>query len=94
MRNFLDIFETHKRLFISAFSMCMTIPSSDHHLIYSVMNTTFKSEEPKKIIYWDYSKFSFECFEDVFHSVKIVERADLLGVKIQRGKWRSKKERH
>ena len=83
MRNFLNIFETHKRSFISAFSMWMTIPLSDHHLIYSVMNT-FKSEEPKKIIYWDYSKFSFECFEDVFHSVKIFARADLLGVKILR----------
>ena len=28
-----------------------------HHLIYSVMKTTFKSEEPKKLIYRNYSNF-------------------------------------
>ena len=32
--------------------------SYHHHLIYSVMKTTFKSEEPKKLIYRDYSNFS------------------------------------
>ena len=26
MRNFQDTFETRKRLFISAFSICMTVP--------------------------------------------------------------------
>ena len=36
--------------------------SDHHHLIYSVMKTTFKSEEPKKLIYRDYSNFSSECF--------------------------------
>ena len=34
--------------------------SDHHHLIYSVMKTTFKSEEPKKLIYRDYSNFSSE----------------------------------
>ena len=32
--------------------------SYHHHLIHSVMKTTFKSEEPKKLIYRDYSNFS------------------------------------
>ena len=35
-----------------------------HHLIYSVVKTTFKSEETKKLIYRDYSNFSTECFKD------------------------------
>ena len=39
-----------------------------HHLIYSVMKTTFKSEEPKKLIYRDYLNFSTECFKDDFMS--------------------------
>ena len=41
-----------------------------HHLIYSVMKTTVKSEEPKQLIYRDYSNFSCECFKDDFMSSK------------------------
>ena len=42
---------------------------SDHHrLIYSVMKTTYKSEEPKKLIFGDYSNFFSECFKDDFMS--------------------------
>ena len=40
--------------------------SDNHHLIYSVMKTTFKSKEPKKLSYPDYSDFSSECFKDDF----------------------------
>ena len=32
--------------------------SDHHHLIYSVVKTTFKCEEPKKSIYRNYSNFS------------------------------------
>ena len=32
------------------------------------MKTTLKSEEPKKLIYRDYSSFSCECFKDDFMS--------------------------
>ena len=36
----------------------------DHHrLIYSVMKTTFKCEEPKKLIYKNYSSFSQKDFQ-------------------------------
>ena len=42
--------------------------SDPHHLIYSVMKTTFKFEEAKKLIYRDYSNFSTECFKDDFMS--------------------------
>ena len=38
---------------------------SDHHrLIYSVMKTTFKCEETKKLIYMDYSNFSQKDFQN------------------------------
>ena len=40
--------------------------SDHHHLIFFVIKTTFKSEEPKKSIYRDYSNFSSECFKDDF----------------------------
>ena len=37
---------------------------SDHHLlIYSVMKTTFKCEEPKTLIYRNYSNFSQKNFQ-------------------------------
>ena len=50
--------------------------SDHHHLISSVMKTTFKSEEPKKSIYCDYSNFSFEFFEDDFMSSICQEKHD------------------
>ena len=50
--------------------------SDYHHLIYSVMKTTFKSEEPKKLIYCDYSNFSSECFKDDFMSSICQEKHD------------------
>ena len=49
--------------------------SDHHHLIYSVMET-FKSEEAKKSIYYDYSNFSFECFKDDFLSSICLEKHD------------------
>ena len=55
--------------------------SDHHHLIYSVMKTTFKSEEPKKLIYYDYSNFSSECFKDDFISSNCQETHDHLDFK-------------
>ena len=50
--------------------------SDHHHLIYSVIKTTFKSEEPKKLIYRDYSIFSTKCFNDDFISSICLEKHD------------------
>ena len=36
--------------------------SDHHHLIYSVLKTTFKCEESKKLIYRNYSSFSLKDF--------------------------------
>ena len=38
MRNFQDTFETRKRPFISAFSICMTVPLKD---VYKNVNKMF-----------------------------------------------------
>ena len=40
------------------------------------MKTTFKSEEPKKWIYRDYSNFSSECFKNDFMSSIYQEKHD------------------
>ena len=50
--------------------------SDYHRLIYSVMKTTFKSEELKKLIYCYYSNFSSECFKDDFMSIICQEKHD------------------
>ena len=57
-------------------TLCMKGLSDHHHLIYSVLKTTFKSEEPKKLIYYDYSNFSSECFKDDFMSSICQEKHD------------------
>ena len=50
------------------FTTCMKELSDNHHLIYFVIKTTFKSEEPKKLIDCDYSNVFPECFKDDFMS--------------------------
>ena len=40
------------------------------------MKATFKSGEPKKLIYCDYSNFSSECFKDDFVSSICPEKHD------------------
>ena len=52
--------------------------SDHHHLIYSVIKTTFKSKEPTKLIYCDHSNFSSECFKDDFMSSICQEKRDYL----------------
>ena len=51
--------------------------SDHHHLIFSIMKTTFASEEPKKFIYRDYKTFSHENFKnDLLLSKTADEHAD------------------
>ena len=45
--------------------------SDHHHLICSVMKTTFKCEKPKKLIYMNYSNFSQKDFQsDLLLSIR------------------------
>ena len=57
MRNFQDTFETHKRSFINAFSICMTVPLSN---------------KKSKLLFYFYffSKFIFSTFERKIHLLK------------------------
>ena len=45
MRNFQDTFETHKRQFIIAFSICMTVTLRDYFL---AVRTTYPKTKHKK----------------------------------------------
>ena len=48
-----------------------------HHLIYSMLKTTFHKEEPKKLIYRDYKTFSLETFSsELFLKLESQENND------------------
>ena len=47
--------------------------SDHHHLIYSVMKTTFKCEKPKKLIYRNYENFSQKDFK-IFQFVVLIDK--------------------
>ena len=50
--------------------------SDHHHLIFSMMKTTFASEEPKKFVYPDYKTFSHENFKNDLLSKTVDENVD------------------
>ena len=52
MRNFQDTFETRKRSFFSAFSICMTVPLISNHRLYFSTRSTFsvKQQQIQKMI--------------------------------------------
>ena len=59
----IDLILTNRKYFFKITSSYETGVSDDHHLIYSVMKTTFKCEESKKFIYRNYSDFSQKDFQ-------------------------------
>ena len=44
MRNFQDTFEIRKRSFISAFSICMTVPLGRHNPFFALMGKNIITE--------------------------------------------------
>ena len=38
--------------------------SDHHHLIYSILKSTFEKEEPKQVIYRNYKHFQWQHFEN------------------------------
>ena len=74
--SYIDLILTNRKYSFKNRCSFETGLSDHHHLIYSVMKTTFKSEEPKKYIYSDYSNFSTESFKDDFMSSICQEKHD------------------
>ena len=61
----IDFILTNRKYSFKNTSSYETGLSDHHHLIYSVMKkTTFKREEPKKLIYRNYSNFSRKNFQN------------------------------
>ena len=55
--------------------------SDHHHLIFSIMKTTFASEEPKKFLYRDYKTFAHGSFKNDSMSKTIEENVDYSNLK-------------
>ena len=72
----IDLILTNRKYSFKNTGSVETGLSDHHHLMYSVMKTTFKSEEPKILIYRDYSNFSTKCFKDGFMSSICQEKQD------------------
>ena len=62
-RSCIDLILTNRKYSFKNTSSYETGLSDHHHLIYSVMKTTFKRKEPK-LIYRNYSNFSQKNFQN------------------------------
>ena len=58
----IDLILTNRKYCFKHTSTFETGLSDHHHLIYSMLKTTFKKEEPKQFIYRDYKNFDKENF--------------------------------
>ena len=59
----IDLISTNRKYSFKKTSSYETGLTDHHHLIYSVMKTTFKCEEPKILIYRNYPNFSQKDFQ-------------------------------
>ena len=74
--SFIDLILTNRKYCFKNSSSYETGISDHHHLIFSIMKTTFASEEPKKFVYRDYKTFPHENFKNDLLSKTVDENAD------------------
>ena len=60
----IDLILTNRKYCFKNTSSYETGISDHHHLIFSIINSIFASEEPKKFVYCDYKTFSHESFKN------------------------------
>ena len=67
----IDLILTDRRYFFKNTSSFETGISDNHHLIYSMLKTTFEKEETKKVTYRNYKQFQVENLEkDLISSLR------------------------
>ena len=64
----IDLILTNRKFSFKNSTSFETGLSDHHHLIYSMLKTTFHKEEPKTLIYRDYKTFSLEKFNTEFET--------------------------
>ena len=61
--SYIDLILTNRKFCFKNTSSFETVISDHHHLIYSILKTTFEKEESKKVTYCNYKQFQWETFE-------------------------------
>ena len=59
----IDLILTNRKYCFKNTSSFETGISDHHHLIYSILKTTFEKKESKKVTYHNYKQFQWETFE-------------------------------
>ena len=73
----IDLILTNRKFLFKNSTSFETGLSDHHHLIYSMLKTTFHKEEPKTLIYRDYKTFSLETFSsELFLKLELQENND------------------
>ena len=62
-RSCIDLILTNRRYSFKRASSTETDLSDHHHLISSMMKTTFEKEESTVLVHRDYENFNFNCFK-------------------------------
>ena len=65
----IDLILTNRKFCFKNSSTFETGLSDHHHLIYSMLKTTFKKEDSKRLIYRDYKNFNKEISKMIFKMV-------------------------
>ena len=60
----IDLILTNRKYCFQGTSSFETGLSDHHHLIYSILKSTFEKEEPKQIIHRNYKHFQWQHFEN------------------------------
>ena len=66
MGSWIDLILANRKYCFKNTSSYETGISDHHHLIFSIMKTTFASEEPKKFVYRDYKTFSHKILKMIY----------------------------
>ena len=72
----IDLILTNRKYCFKNTSSYETEISDHHQLVFSILKTSFASEEPKKFVYRDYKTFSNESFKNDLLSKTVEENVD------------------
>ena len=70
----IDLILTNRKYCFKNTSSFETGISDHHHLIYSMLKTTFEKEESRKVTYRNYKQFQWENFEKDLTSSLVVTK--------------------
>ena len=74
--SFIDLLLTNRNVSFTNTQLFETGFSNDHHMVSTMLKTTFQKSEPKKLIWRDFKNFYFESYEnDLLENMVIYDRS-------------------